>query len=66
MSSSGVSPQNLPFGFAKRYGVFIQYHSGAAPILCHQAKLSAIAYAEVRRFVGANIGCRQLDQREFD
>jgi len=66
MSSSGVSPQNLPFGFAKRHGVFIQYSNGTAPLLCHQAKLSSTAYAEARRFVGADIACQQLEQQEFD
>lgn len=66
MTVAGRKIQNLPFGFAKRYGVFIQHEADSPPILCHQTSLSPLAYAEVRRIFGSEITCKQLSEREFD
>ena len=66
MTYSSAPARNLPFSFAKRYSVFIQYGTERTPVLCHQPNLSPQVYAEVRRFLQAPFSCRQLEGRVFD
>ncbi|ARN75593.1 type II secretion system ATPase GspE [Oceanicoccus sagamiensis] len=67
MDSPLAHVRNLPFGFAKRHGVFLQFQDQQAlPVLCHQQSISPALYAEVRRFLQSAFQCRQLDSNEFD
>ncbi len=65
MDSSQATVRNLPFSFAKRYGVFLQFSGNEPPVLCHQPALKPAVYAEVRRFLQRPFTCRQLDQSVF-
>ncbi len=67
MDTSSIKITNLPFGFAKRHGVFLQHDIGqSVPVLCHQAGINPSIYAEVRRFLQAPFQCLQLQADEFD
>ena len=67
MESNIAAIQNLPFGFAKRYGVFLQFQDDSPdPVLCYQDRISPTAYAEVRRFLTSGFVCKQLQSNEFD
>ncbi|WP_101759474.1 type II secretion system ATPase GspE [Oceanicoccus sp. KOV_DT_Chl] len=58
--------RNLPFSFAKRYGVFLQYRGGGeVPALCHQGTIALTTYAEVRRFLQQPFICLHLDEKVF-
>ncbi len=59
--------RNLPFGFAKRHGVFLQIQDDqSSPILCHQNNISPTLYAEVRRFLQSGFACQQIETDTFD
>ena len=67
MDISSTKLTNLPFGFAKRHGVFLRYEIGSSiPVLCHQTTLNPSIYAEVRRFLQLPFQCLQLQSDEFD
>ncbi len=66
METVGTKTPNLPFSFAKRNGVFIQYDSEANPTICHKPLLAPLAYAEIRRFLGADFECIQMEGRNFE
>nr|WP_044408620.1 type II secretion system ATPase GspE [Pseudomonas sp. FeS53a] len=64
-SSSLDAPlRRLPFGFAKRHGVFLQ--DGAEPCLAHRQGAELVALAEARRFVGRSLPFRALAPEAFD
>ncbi len=66
MTNSPAITRNLPFSFAKRYGVFLQYDTEQSPVLCHQPAITPHVYAEVRRFLQAPFSCQQMNEQEFD
>lgn len=66
MVNSPKIRQNLPFGFARRNGVFLQFDANQMPVVCHQAGISAEAYAEVRRFLKQPFMTRRIDGGEFE
>lgn len=66
MRTMGVKTPNLPFSFAKRNGVFIRYDDETTARICHKPLLSAFAYAEVRRFLGGDFTCIQMEGRTFE
>jgi general secretion pathway protein E len=66
MQNQPAPVRNLPFSFAKRYGVFVQFDKKRNPVVCHQPKLSPQVYAELRRFLQTPFVCRQLEGQEFD
>lgn len=62
-----TSIPNLPFGFAKRNGVFLkQPDQHSLPVLCHKPGISPATYAEVRRMLQTAFVCEQLEGTEFD
>ncbi len=67
METATADLRNLPFGFAKRHGVFLQFQSDeSVPVLCHQAPINPALYAEVRRFLQSGFQCQQVGSEEFD
>ncbi len=56
----------LPFGFARRYGVFLASDEPLGLTLYHREGLRAEVLGEVRRFSGMPFTCRQLPTEEFD
>jgi general secretion pathway protein E len=66
MSATAMLASSIPYGFAKRYGVFVQSKADEKPVLCYQTDLSPRVYAEVRRMLGRSFECRQLDVAEFE
>ena len=64
--SRPVAARNLPFSFAKRHGVFLQYAENKdQPTLCYQTAIATTTYAEVRRFLREPFQCIKLDEKEF-
>ena len=64
MNSPGAMTANLPFSFAKRYGVVLD-HSGEQPVLCYRDALRPDTLAEVSRFLQGQVPLRQLDGERF-
>ncbi|MBL4827529.1 MAG: type II secretion system ATPase GspE [Spongiibacteraceae bacterium] len=61
-----ISEKNLPYSFAKRYGVFLQFNEGNITTLCHQRDIEPTVYAEVRRFLQQSFECERVDERNFE
>ncbi|MGK0441181.1 MAG: general secretion pathway protein E [Pseudohongiellaceae bacterium] len=57
---------NLPFGFAKKYGVFIQPGTNGQVVVCHKNPLTQMVYAELRRQNSGSFKQRLLNERQFD
>jgi general secretion pathway protein E len=66
VAASRVRPDNLPFGFAKRIGAFLQLEEEGAVIVCHRPGLSLEAYSELRRQLGVEFDCHEMDGEVFD
>jgi general secretion pathway protein E len=67
MQHNITAVQNLPFSYAKRYGVFLQFQAdSSAPVLCYQERISPLVYAEVCRFLPTAFVCKQLHSKDFD
>lgn len=58
--------KNLPFSFAKRFGVFISAEDDQQPVLYHHQPLNPNTYSEVMRFLQRPFQTSQLDQEEFE
>ncbi|MFP6808505.1 MAG: type II secretion system ATPase GspE [Pseudomonadales bacterium] len=58
--------QRLPFGFAKRHGVVLIPDESNGLSALYKKGLTAEVFAEVRRFAGTNIACREVDIATFD
>ena len=56
----------LPYGFARRYGVFLAPDGQHQLTLYHHAGLLAEVLGEVRRFSGMPFSCQRLEQDDFD
>lgn len=56
---------NLPFSFARRYGVFLDRQQ-PQPVLCYRQSLKPVVLAEVQRFVQQPFSCRQLPAEAFE
>src|SRR5690606_26420033 len=58
----------LPYGFARRYGVFLE--PGASPaeaaVLCYRPGLTPAVLAEVTRVAQVPFHCRELDADQFE
>lgn len=66
MDNTARTRQILPFGFARRNSLFLQYDDKQVPTLCHQADISAEAYAEVRRFLKRPFKTQRIDAGSFE
>ena len=58
--------QRLPYGFARRHGVFLGTEDEHVLTLFHTSELEVEVFAEVRRFCGRPFQCRALAGEEFD
>ena len=56
----------LPFAFAKRQGVLLQYHRGEDPRVLYRPDVTPHSLAEVRRFVGARVVYSGVDEETFE
>ncbi len=58
----------LPYGFARRYGVFLEPAATAADdaVLCFRPGLTPTVLAEVTRVVLTPFVCRELDEAQFE
>jgi general secretion pathway protein E len=58
----------LPFSFAKRHGVILLPPPGddASPEMLFKPGLDLTTLAEVRRFAGGRVSCREVDTPTFD
>jgi general secretion pathway protein E len=62
-------PSNLPFGFAKRFGVIIEqdhYDSASGCKIVFRAPLSIDAFNEVQRIAGPVQGLEAVSDQQFD
>ena len=67
MNSIADAIPELPFGFAKRFGVFIRYDGEhQQPVICHREDLGPAAYAEVQRILGQPFRNHVLSDSDFD
>jgi general secretion pathway protein E len=55
----------LPYGFARRFGVFLDPEA-PAPLLCHRGPLAPQVLAEVTRLLRRPFSHRQIDGEEFE
>lgn len=60
--------QDLPYSFAKRFGVLLDAISNAhgTAVVVHQPGLSIEAAGEVRRFLGVPVSFQQIERSEFE
>jgi len=58
--------RNLPFSFAKRFGVFVKADEQKAPVLYHYEQLSPSTYSEVMRFLQRPFETSLIEADEFD
>ena len=56
----------LPFAFAKRQGVLLQYAGGEHPQVIYRPGVSAQSLAEVRRFAGVRVAYSGVDAETFE
>lgn len=62
-----AEPDNrLPYGFAKKYGVFVQRERDRGMTVFYKAGVTASVLAEVRRFMGIGLQCRQVEGDGFE
>ncbi|MGK0499966.1 MAG: general secretion pathway protein E, partial [Oceanicoccus sp.] len=67
MNSTVEIAASLPFGFAKRFGVFVQSKiDNETLVVCHLPGLTVSTYAELRRFLQQPFNCQQLAEEDFD
>lgn len=66
MTMDGATQKNLPFGYAKKIGAFLQVEPDQPAILCHRPGLSLDAYAELRRFIAGDFDCQEMDGELFE
>ena len=57
---------NLPYSFAKRHGVLIDYHNESGPLLVHKPGVTNMALLEARRSAGLPVALHRVDEDEFD
>lgn len=65
MDDNSVSTENLPYSFAKRYSVFLQYDNDNVATVCYQDDLAPQTYMEIRRFLKQPFKCQVLEGRKF-
>lgn len=60
--------QDLPYSFAKRFGVLLDSLSNAqeTAVVVHQPGLSMQAASEVRRFLGVPVSLHQIERSDFE
>jgi general secretion pathway protein E len=61
----GKPLSQLPYSFARKYGVCVQFTPEGAEAL-YKPGLGSTALMEVRRFTGAPMTCRQVSPEEFE
>ena len=67
-SANGASigdSRQLPFGFARRFGVVVDVHNGS-PVVVHKTPIELSTIAEVQRFLGTTTEFRGVTDDEFD
>lgn len=64
VAGAGLQKKALPFAFASRHGVFLDFRS-QGPVLCFKPGMSAAVLAEVRRYLGCSFSTEQLSLEEF-
>ncbi|NOR52116.1 MAG: type II secretion system ATPase GspE [Gammaproteobacteria bacterium] len=57
--------QQLPFGFAKRHNLLLQWEQGK-PLLYHYAHIPLSLIAEVRRSIGSPLQLQLIERTRFD
>ncbi len=60
---SAIRP--LPYGFARRFGVFLDPDS-TVPLVCHRSAIAPQVLAEVGRVLQRPFDCRALPEAEFE
>ena len=65
MSEMETVPR-LPFGFAQRHGVILVPDETIGASVLYKSGLTTSVLAEVRRFAGVEIECREVDGPTFD
>ncbi len=63
--ASVASLRPLPFGFARRFGVLIDYQNGT-PVVVHKPPLELSVVAEVQRFLSTTVQFQAVSDDEFD
>ena len=63
--ASFASLRPLPFGFARRFGVLIDYQNGT-PVVVHKPPLELSVVAEVQRFLNTTVQFQAVGEDEFD
>lgn len=65
--SETISAARLPFGFAKRHGVILLPGSASGvPQVMYKSGLDLAVLAEVQRFAGQRLECKEVDSPTFD
>lgn len=57
---------NIPYAFAKRYGVLLGDISGDSAQLIYHGAINPQAIAEVRRIIGRRVELSKIDSEQFD
>ena len=65
---SALEPEalQLPYGFAKRFGVFLHRQQDVGLTLCFCESLAPEVLVEVRRFCGEAFVCERIARADFD
>jgi general secretion pathway protein E len=66
MDTAPAAIKNLPFGYAKRIGAFLQLQDNEPLIVCHRPGLTLEAYSELRRYLPGGFDCHEIDGEVFD
>ena len=64
-TEDGVPRKMLPFGFARRFGVLVQFQEEEL-VLVHKAELALTTVAEVQRYIGQIHRSVEVNDEEFD
>lgn len=66
MDSASHQPSSISFGYAKKFGVFIEQQPDDSLLICHREPLPLSTYSELRRYLGGGFQACQLSADEFD
>lgn len=60
-----AGPSRIPFPFAARNGVLVEYRGEELPLLVFRTGIELSTLAEVRRFIGSNFDTEELEDSVF-
>lgn len=57
---------NLPFSYAKKFGVFLHPESNDRAVICHKSDMTLMVYAELRRKFCGGFETTLLNEQQFE